>query len=93
MRNRMGAIAHVDQRIVGGLDPIGELARQEQQSILGLGAVCHRLVDRQHTEFDDLAVRRPWPGWIFRLIAGTGELRLQAGRRRRTFTGRTATFA
>src|SRR5260221_13290615 len=47
-RHGVGTVARVDQRIVGGLDPIGELARQEQQRFLRLGAVRRRLVDGQY---------------------------------------------
>src|SRR5262249_26268116 len=47
---RVGAVANIDQRIVGLLDAVGELARQEQQRLLRFDAVRHRLVDGQHAE-------------------------------------------
>src|SRR5476649_2045512 len=51
----VGAVAHVDERIVGLLDPVGELAGHEQQGPLRLGAVGDRLVDGERAELDELA--------------------------------------
>ena len=76
-RDGIGGSAHARQRIVGELDTVGEGSGHEQQLLLRLQAVGHHLVQRQHTELDDLAVIRPGLAPILGLIAGLSQLRLQ----------------
>jgi hypothetical protein len=49
----------INQGIVGFLDPIGQLARQEQRFLLRLGPVGHGLIDGRDGHIHDLAVVRP----------------------------------
>src|SRR5262245_10913014 len=49
-RNSIRSVAHVNQWIIGLLDPINQLARQERQCLLAIGTVRHTPVDRQHTQ-------------------------------------------
>ena len=54
-RDRVGLDVGVDQGIVRDLDPVGQVVGHEQQRLLGLGAVRHRLGHRERAEIDRLA--------------------------------------
>ena len=77
-RHRISSVADPDQGIVGWLDPVDEVARQEQQLLLSLEAIGYGFVDRQHAEFHDLIMIWPGDRRVLRRIAGRSELRFQA---------------
>src|SRR6516225_2744122 len=58
-RQSVRAVPDVNQGIIRFLDPIGQLTWQEQQFLLHLCAVGHRLVDGQDAQLHYLAVVRP----------------------------------
>ncbi len=66
----IGAVAHIDERIVGFLNPRKQRAGQEQQLLLLCEAVGIDLVDRQNAKIDHFIRQRP--GIVGSLVTSPG---------------------
>src|SRR6516165_889601 len=79
-RQSVRAVPDVNQGIIRFLDPIGQRTWEEQQFLLHLCAVGHRLVDGQDAQLHYLAVVRPSYCRVLRRIARHGKLRPEVER-------------
>src|SRR5437763_607418 len=72
------SVARIDQRIVRDLDPVSQVAGEEQQGFLRFGGVCYCLGQRDGPEVNHPAVGGPRLGWVPGLVARIGELSREA---------------
>src|SRR4051812_3420829 len=79
-RNSVGDIADHYHRIIGWLNPVGELPRQEQKCPFGRCTVRDRALERDRPELDESPLPRPGLRGIIRLVARLGKLRLKVER-------------